>query len=84
MGSEWRGLGGRLERRLIRAIDVVSILVVDAIILLFGYGLHWVIEKTTTTDSLLFSVARDISHGTFLLLYLVWVGWDFFDFLKGS
>ncbi len=82
MASEWPDLGRRLKGRLIRVIDVVSILLFDLVVLLLGYLLTWIVETTTTEGDVLLDLARAISHGTFLLLYLVWVVFDLVEFFR--
>jgi hypothetical protein len=82
MASEWTDLQGRLKRRLIRAVDVASILLFDLVFLLLGYLLTWIVEITTNEGDAILDLARNISHGTFLLLYLVWVVLDLVEFFR--
>jgi len=82
--EEWRGLAERLNQRLIRALDIASILLLDAVILLIGYGLLKLVDSLTDSGNSYFSVAVEISGGTFLLLYLVFIVRDLWDFLQSS
>ena len=61
---------------------MASILVFDLVFLLLGYLLTWIVEVTTTEGDALLDMARAISHGTFLLLYLVWVVLDLLEFFR--
>lgn len=82
--ESWRSLGRRLEERLIVAIDLVSILLFDAVILMVGYGVIWIVEVNTNADDRFFGIAKAISNGTFLLLYVVWACWDLWSFARGQ
>lgn len=82
--EEWRHLSERLNRRLVRTVDIASILLLDAVILLFGYGLIWLVETWTDSGNSYVAVAVEISGGTFLLLYLVFVVGDLWEFLRSS
>lgn len=82
--EEWYHLGERLNWRLVRTLDIASILLLDAVILLFGYGLIWLVETLTDSGNSYFAVAIEISGGTFLLLYLVFVVGDLWEFLRSS
>ncbi len=80
--SDWIGLRQRLKRRFIRAMDIASILIFDLVFLLLVYLLTWIIEATTTEGDVVLDVARAVSHGTSLLLYLVWVVLDLLEFFR--
>lgn len=82
--EDWRSFAERLNKRLIRALDIASILILDAVILLIGYGLLWLVDSLTYSGNSYFSVAVEVSGGTFLLLYLVFVVGDLWDFLRPS
>ncbi len=80
--DSWRDLGQRLRRRLIRTLDVASILLLDSVVLIFGHLLIWVSDATTSSQNKFFVLAKEISHGTFILLYLAWIVWDLWEFLR--
>jgi len=82
--EEWSHLSERLNRRLVRTVDIASILLLDSVILLFGYGLIWLVESWTDPRNSYFAVATEVSGGTFLLLYLVFVVGDLWEFLRSS
>lgn len=82
MRPEWQQLVLRLERRLVRTIDVISILAMDAVLLGFGYLVIRGAEALSGSGNKFFDAARVVSAGLFLLLYLVMVAYDFWDFLK--
>jgi hypothetical protein len=82
MRSEWQAFAERLERRLIRSLDVASILILDAIILVLGYVILWFVNKVTSDEDAFFNVAKAISHGTLVLLYLCWAVSDVWEFLR--
>jgi hypothetical protein len=84
MSSEWEGLGHRLQRRAARTIDVLSILFFDALVLIAANGLILLLERFTSDRNDFFRAAKDLSHGSFLLLYVFWVGWDVWEFVKHS
>jgi threonine/homoserine/homoserine lactone efflux protein len=85
MGRQaWGELGIRLEARLIRSVDLASILFFDAVILLFGYLVIWGVDAVADQENQFFRVAKMISHGAFVLLYLFWVAYDSWEFWQES
>jgi hypothetical protein len=84
LDQDWLNFLNRLKRRLIRVLDVLSVMVFDGVILGIGYALVRVAETLTGSGSGFFEAARKISSGVFLLLYVTWVGFDIWDFLKDS
>lgn len=74
--SSWCALGARVEKRFIRVVDLLSIFVLDAVILLAGYALIWVVDTTTGAGDAYFEAARALSEGAFLPFCVAWVGWD--------
>ncbi len=84
MDQEWHELGQRFLRRVIRTLDVITILSLDSVILAFGYVLIRAAAALSGTGSRFFEAAREVSAGLFLLLYLVWIFFDLRDFLKGG
>jgi hypothetical protein len=84
MRPEWQDLFSRLERRLVRTIDVVSILVFDSVIIVGGYGLIRGLEALSGSSNPFFDAARHVSAAVFLLLYLTWVSQDLIGFWRGK
>jgi hypothetical protein len=82
MRPEWQQLGLRLEKRLVRTIDVISILLLDAVLLALGYAVIRSAEALSGSGNRYFEVARTMSGMLFLLLYLVMVIYDFKEFVK--
>ena len=80
--TEWQALGNRVEKRLIRALDVLSTLVFDSVLLLGGFLSLRLAELLPGAHSWLFDAARTISAWAFVLLYLIWVGKDLVEFWK--
>jgi hypothetical protein len=82
MIEDWKGLWERLQRRLIRVVDVLSILALDAILLLFAYLVVRIVEGLASSGNRFYDAARHVSAVVFLVLYLAWVGSDVWEFLK--
>jgi hypothetical protein len=80
MGHEFRSLAGRLGRRFIRVLDVISILVFDSAILGVGYALIRLLAHFANSGSRSFDAARKFSEGLFLVMYLAWVAFDLWDY----
>jgi hypothetical protein len=78
----FEGLKSRVKHRFIRSIDIASILVFDAIILLLGYVLIRIVHFVAVDGGELFHTATVISQWVFLLLFLAYVGWDLYEFAK--
>jgi hypothetical protein len=84
IGSDFRLLGGRLRKRIIRVLDVVSILVLDSAMIGVGYGLERLLGHLDRSGSKSFEAARKFSEGLFLLMYLAWVVFDLWDYFEGE
>lgn len=82
MSSEGQKFLSGLRQRFFLALEVLSILIFDSVILGFGYLLFRYAAVLVGSRSILFDVAKEISAALFLLLYLAWVAFDFRDFLK--
>ena len=82
MNSEWSGLRGRVEGRLIRVLDILSIMVCDLVVIIIGYGVILAARHLSSQDSLFFNTAKQISEGVFLILYVIMVAVDCWEFLK--
>jgi len=82
IADEWRELWGRIQRRMIRAGDVLSILALDAAILAFAYLIVRLVGALAGSGNRVYDAARTVSAGVFLVLYLVWVAGDVWDFLR--
>lgn len=82
MSQELEELKTRLARRLANAMDVFSILVLDFIVIAVGYAGIKIAERFAHSGSLFFDAARRLSEVVFLCIYVVWVAFDFLDFLQ--
>lgn len=82
MKAEWKNLWERIQRRLIRAIDVLSILALDATLLAFAYLVVRIVEALAGSGNRFYDAARQVSAAVFLVLYLAWVGSDVWEFLR--
>jgi hypothetical protein len=80
--TAWRNLGWRVQARFITAIDVLSILLLDGVILAGGYGVIRLTEYLSDSASTFFEAARQLSAGLFLLLYAVTVCFHVVRFIK--
>jgi hypothetical protein len=78
---EWRGLWERIQRRVIRAADVLSIMALDAVILIFAYIVVRLVGDLAGSGNRFYDAARIVSAAVFLVLYLVWVAVDLWEFL---
>lgn len=78
----WGNLGNRLQLRMIRVIDILSILAADFVVVIVGYGIIRLVSTLTEVHSKFFEVAKQISEGAFLLLYGILVFVDIFEFVK--
>jgi hypothetical protein len=80
MGRELSAFGNRLRGRVVRVLDVVSILVLDFAIIGVGYGLVRLLAHFANSGSRSFDAARKFSEGLFLVMYLAWVALDLWDY----
>lgn len=82
MHQDWKEFGDRLRRTAIRTLDVIKILLFDAVVLAVGYVVTRVAAGLSGSGSRLFEFAREVSGGVFLLLYLAWVIHDMIEFFR--
>lgn len=67
--GEWQELRGRVRRRAVEALDLITILLQDAVILLAGFLAEFAYEHWLRSSHPLFQLAVNLSSGLFLLLY---------------
>jgi hypothetical protein len=79
---DWRGLWFRTQRRCVTTLDLLEILLFDAIILVFGNGLVHLTSKFIVVGDDVFQVALKLSHGLFLLLYVIVVTFHIVEFVQ--
>ena len=79
--SEWQRFAEREVRRFIRAMDVVSIMAFDSVLVAVGYGFIKLAGRFAGSGSQSFEAARKVSEAAFLLIYVAWVIFDLYDFL---
>jgi hypothetical protein len=60
MDQEWHELGQRSLRRVIRTLDVITILSLDSVILAFGYVLIRAAAALSGSGSRFFEAAREV------------------------
>jgi len=84
MRQTWTDLGMRVEKRIISALDVASILLLDSVILLLGFLVVKGAERLADPPNRFFDVVVQISHGAFLLLYLAFAGRHLWEFIKSD
>jgi uncharacterized membrane protein YozB (DUF420 family) len=82
MNSEWSDLGRRAEARFIRVLDILSIMASDLVVIAIGYGVILIASHLSNPDSRFFNVAKNISEGVFLILYVIMVVVDCWEFFK--
>lgn len=82
--NAWASLGYRLQLRLIRIIDIFSILAADLVVVVMGYGIIRLVSVLSAVNSNFFDTAKQISEGAFLLLYSILVIVDIFEFVRGE
>jgi hypothetical protein len=83
--NKWALVRGRVEDRLITAIDLLSILILDAVILAAGFLMiaqtgHLNPDDLPHDAIAFFETARRLSAGLFLLLYVVFVSFHIYRF----
>lgn len=81
MLTEWFSLGERIKRRLIRVLDILSILFCDLIVIGIGYGVIRLARLLSGPESKFFNIARQLSEAAFLILYVIMVFIDCWEFL---
>ncbi|MGA9566985.1 MAG: hypothetical protein WBS19_15800 [Candidatus Korobacteraceae bacterium] len=84
MRQAWTDFGLRVEKRIVSALDVASILVLDAVILLLGFLVIKGAEKVADPPNAFFDVVVQVSHGAFLLLYVAFAGRHLWEFIKSE
>lgn len=84
MSQEWRDLGVRMRHRTIRVIEVLQILVFDAVVVGFGGLVIWIADRLPGSENRFFDAAKIVSASAFLLIYIVWVGFDLKEFFEQS
>ncbi len=82
--DDWRKLGGRVEKRLVRTLDVASILLLDAAVLALLYGVIWAVDQVTGSENKTFAYAKSVSHAIILVLYIVWAIWDVVELVRDT
>ena len=82
MNSEWSDLGRRVEGRFIRVLDILSIMASDLVVIAIGYGVILIASHLSSPDSQFFNVAKHISEGVFLIVYVIMVIVDCWEFFK--
>ena len=80
MANKWNDFGARLNSRIIRGLDVISILIFDAIIPIIAYLVIRVIDQLQGGENAFFAAAKAISSVVFLLLYVAWIFCDLREF----
>lgn len=84
MKGDWLALAKRAERRLIRTLDIFSILICDLVVITVGYTVTSVAKYLSRPGSPFFSAAERISEGMFLIIYAIMVSRDCWEFLTGE
>jgi hypothetical protein len=82
MNADWPALWDRIQARTIRVIDVISILLIDAIIIAVGYAFTRFAAHFAHSGSQFFDAARRFSEGAFLLLYVAMVFFDLYEYVR--
>lgn len=88
--QKWNSLVNKLESRLIRTLDVSSILIFDAIPASVGFAImviiNWIAAeiKGTNPAGVYFNTLKHIEHGSVVLLFLAWAIYDMYDFFRYS
>lgn len=81
-------LGDRIRHRAITAVDLLSILLADAIVLVFSFAFLWFVSFVSSRWTLpaeaaaAFHIAEMMSAALFLILYVVVVGIHIVDFVR--
>lgn len=80
MNQEFRRLSIRLNRRLAHAADVLSIFTIDGCVVAAAYAIVRLVGHFSRSGSKAFEMARAVSEAYFLIIYLIWVGFDLTEF----
>ena len=78
---DWSGLWTRTQRSCVTTLDLARILLFDAIILLIGKAILYATDKWMQANDEFFKVAHRLSHGLFLLLYVIVAGFHVIEFI---
>jgi len=79
---DWSGLWMRMQRSCVTTLDLLRILLFDAIILVFGNGLVQLTSRFVAQGDKFFDIALKLSHGLFLLLYIIIVTFHIVEFIQ--
>ena len=78
----WPAFRQRSMRRIVVALDVLEIFILDSIVLGISYFVFTVVDSLShTPPGGFWDTARNISHGFFVLFYLAWLLKDLYEFL---
>ena len=80
----WGDLPDRLRQRAAEAIDLISILLQDAVILLAGFLAEFASDKWFHSSHTFFQLATNLSSAVFLLLYGVTVSVHVVHYVRGQ
>src|SRR6185295_6208063 len=82
--SEWTAFGGRLRRRTIEALDLITILLQDAVILVAGFAAEFAYDRWLHSTHPFFQLAISLSSALFLLLYGITVTVHIVHYVRGQ
>ena len=82
MPTKWSPFRERIIRRIIRVLDIASILICDLVVIGIGYGVILVARKLSSPESKFFSYAKELSEAAFLALYVAMVVIDLWEFVR--
>jgi hypothetical protein len=82
MTQEWDDTKERMLRRTFRVLEVLQILIFDAVVIACGDGLILIGESLPGSESRFFQAAKVLSGGAFLVIYIVWVIYDLREFFS--
>ena len=80
--EDWSALRHRLERRVIRVVDIASILLADAVIVWLGFKLVKTAAAYANSGDPYFEAARKLSHAVFLIMYVAYVAVDLSEYIR--
>ena len=82
--AEWGALRGRLRHRFVEAIDIITILLQDAVILVAGFLVEFAYERWLRSSHPSFQLAVTLSSALFLLLYGITVTVHVVGYVRGQ
>jgi hypothetical protein len=82
--ADWPGLWQRLQRRCITALELLQIMVLDAVILLAAGFIFWLFSTFAPEGNAVLQAGKKLSHGMFLILYTIVVFFDVVGFFKNQ